>query len=139
MLIKQWDFFQLFPLSFHIKFIPIGFFFVGVNAIVIMFGVLLRTKQSFTSYSFRANKMVLILAAKPKELSLTSQGWREKLSRVSLRPPCAYLHIVHIYIYKMRNVMYFTLLFWGPLWHFLVSTKFYPWQCNLNKIILLFK
>lgn len=67
-------FFQLFHLSFHIKFIPIGFFFVGVNAIVIMFGVLLRTKQSFTSYSFRANKMVLILAAKPKELSLTSQG-----------------------------------------------------------------
>lgn len=68
------EIFQLFPLSFHIKFIPIEFFFVGVNAIVIMFGVLLRTKQSFTSYSFRANKMVLILAAKPKELSLTSHG-----------------------------------------------------------------
>lgn len=68
-------FFPLFSFSFHIEFIPIGFFVVvGVNAIVIMFGVLLRTKQSFTSYSFRTNKMVQILAAKPKELGLTSHG-----------------------------------------------------------------
>ena len=63
---------------------PHWIFFVGVNAIVIMFGVLLRTKQSFTSYSFRANKMVQILAAEPKELSLTSHGWREKLTLSSI-------------------------------------------------------
>lgn len=68
------NFFQLLSLSFHIEFIPILFFFVGVSATVIMFGVLLRTKQSFTSYSFRANEMVQILVAKPKELSLTSHG-----------------------------------------------------------------
>lgn len=68
-------FFSYFPLVFILNSSPLDFFVVGgVNAIVIMFGVLLRTKQSFTSYSFRANKMVLILAAKPKELSLTSHG-----------------------------------------------------------------
>lgn len=68
-------FFSYFPLVFILNSSPLDFFVVGgVNAIVIMFGVLLRTKQSFTSYSFRANEMVLILAAKPKELSLTSQG-----------------------------------------------------------------
>lgn len=87
-------FFSYFPLVFILNSSPLNFFFVGVNAIVIMFGVLFRTKQSFTSYSFRANKMVLILATKPKELSLTSHGWRGKLtlSNISLTSMCIPTH-----------------------------------------------